>query len=356
MVPEAGRQNNNNLITKELTMKINRQELLMALETVKPGLANREMIEQSTQFAFMGNRVVTYNDEISISHPVTGIELTGAIPADPLYHLLSKAKKEEIEITMTSSEIQFGMGAEKAGLPLATEIKLPLDELGTPGKWKPIPENFVEALLFCIFSCSRDMSKPVLTCIHVHNEGRIESSDNHRITRYWTDPIPVKTFLLPATSAQHVLKPDIVEIAEGKGWIHLKTKQGTVYSCRVFAENYPETGDFFKVEGTEIKLPKSLPEILERAEVFAKQEFLLDQKTEITLENNKMKIRTEGPQGWYEGEMNMKYKEDPITISIHPKFLREVIGKVQTCILGERVMKFEGTNWEHVVSMSVASK
>ena len=44
-------------------------ELIKALEAVRPGLANKEMIEQSTSFAFMKDRVVTYNDEISISYP-----------------------------------------------------------------------------------------------------------------------------------------------------------------------------------------------------------------------------------------------------------------------------------------------
>ena len=51
-------------------MKINRLILQKALETVKPGLANKEMIEQATSFAFMKDKVVTYNDEISISYQI----------------------------------------------------------------------------------------------------------------------------------------------------------------------------------------------------------------------------------------------------------------------------------------------
>jgi len=77
-------------------MNIQKEQLKKALETVKPGLAGKEIIEQSTSFAFMGDRVVTYNDEISISHPVEGLNLTGAIRAEELYQLLSKLKREEI--------------------------------------------------------------------------------------------------------------------------------------------------------------------------------------------------------------------------------------------------------------------
>ena len=66
-------------------MKVNKEKLRQALEIVRPGLANKEVIEQATSFAFMDGRVVTYNDEISISHPVEGIEIEGAVKADQLY-------------------------------------------------------------------------------------------------------------------------------------------------------------------------------------------------------------------------------------------------------------------------------
>ena len=75
-------------------MKINKAELQTALEKVKPGLASRELIEQSTSFAFMGDRVVTYNDEISISHPVAGVDINGAVKAQALYDFVSEVKKE----------------------------------------------------------------------------------------------------------------------------------------------------------------------------------------------------------------------------------------------------------------------
>ena len=48
-------------------MKLNKADLQRALEIVKPGLANKEMIEHSTSFAFINGKVITYNDEISLS-------------------------------------------------------------------------------------------------------------------------------------------------------------------------------------------------------------------------------------------------------------------------------------------------
>ena len=91
-------------------MKINKAELQNALEKVKPGLAGKELIEQSTSFSFVNNRVVTYNDEISISHPVKGLEIKGAVKAQALYSFLGKVKKEEIDVEYEDNQIIIKTG------------------------------------------------------------------------------------------------------------------------------------------------------------------------------------------------------------------------------------------------------
>lgn len=332
-------------------MKINKTELQKALEIVKPGLANKEIIEQSTSFAFMGDRVVTYNDEISISHPVKGLDLTGAIPAQELYQLLRKTKKDELELSLEGAEILISSGRDKAGLTLSREITLPLDEFTLPEKWKKVPTNLLSAIKFCSFSCSRDMSRPVLTCVHVRKDGVVEASDSFRITQYQTEKLPVDTLLIPASSAQHLVNLDATEMAEGDGWGHFRTKEGTIFSCRVFADNYPDTSRFFTAEGTEIKLPKNLGDILDKAGIFAKQDFTLAQKTEITIADNKMTVRTENVAGWFEAQTNIRYKGDPISLAINPQFLQEIAEKELTCIVGTSLLRFEGENWKHVVAL-----
>ncbi len=74
-----------------------RKDLLKALDEVKPGVATKEMVEQTTSFAFIGDRVATYNNEIGISAVVPGINtvMSGAIRAEEMYKLMNKIKKEE---------------------------------------------------------------------------------------------------------------------------------------------------------------------------------------------------------------------------------------------------------------------
>ena len=211
-----------------------KQDLLTALETVKPGLASKEMIEQSTSFAFMNGQVVTYNDEISLSHPIPDLEIKGAVQAEELYKLLNRLKEDEIEVEIKKNELRLESGNTKAGLTLQQEIKLPLEEIGETGKWKILPENFLKHVRFAMTCCSRDMSRPVLTCVHISKEGLIEGSDSLRITRCQLEgEMPVKTFLLPVSASVEVVKLEPTKVAEGDGWIHFKTDEGTILSCRI---------------------------------------------------------------------------------------------------------------------------
>ena len=79
-------------------MKITKDELINTLKAVRPGLAAKEIIEQSTNFIFKDNTVATYNDEIMITHP-TDLDLEGAVQASHFFTLLNKVKDEEIDLS-----------------------------------------------------------------------------------------------------------------------------------------------------------------------------------------------------------------------------------------------------------------
>ena len=113
-------------------MKINKAELQRALEKVKPGLANRELVEQSTSFAFVRDRVITYNDEISISHPVTGLEVCGAVKAQALYEFLNKIRREEIDVEWEENQVVIRAGRAKARL-VRQEVSYPWKKWGKSG-------------------------------------------------------------------------------------------------------------------------------------------------------------------------------------------------------------------------------
>ena len=334
-------------------MKIIKSDLLGALEIVKPGLANREIIEQVTSFAFINGMVVTYNDRISIAHPVPGLELEGAVVADNLYKFLSKIKDEEIELEVEGNEIIITSGRSKAGLTLQSEIKLPLKrELETKAKWKDLPENFVEGMKFVMSACSKDMSMPIYTAVHVNKEGYVEGTDRYRIAHFeLSSEMPVETFLLPATSAVEVVKLQPTKIAEGGGWMHFQTEEGTIISCRIYAEEFPSSKAFLKMEGAKLILPKTVEEVLDRAMIFAKRDHLLDESVDITVSNNRLKVSAKAEAGWFKEETNMRYEGDPIMFSIAPYLLKGILSKTQGCEITSNKLKFEGEGWKYITTL-----
>lgn len=339
--------------------KMKKEALLTALEIVKPGLASKEAIEQTTAFAFVKKRVVTYNDEISISHPLEGIDFTGAVQAEELYQLLKKIKPKkgekesdlEIDVKITDHEILISAGRIKAGITLQSEVKLPLEEISKPGKWLPLPEGFLKSAQFVMGACSKSQSKPALMCVHVHEDGYAEGSDNYRIMRHQIkEPMPVKTFLIPASSVRALLTITPTQIAESSGWVHFKTEENTIISCRIFEDTYPDATKFLNVQGTEISFPKTISAILDRASIFSKNENNEEGEVHIQLDKNRIKIRSKSIAGWFEEEANVPYDGEPLEFEVTPSMLTNVLNESQTCIYSERLLKFEGENWVYIAA------
>jgi DNA polymerase III sliding clamp (beta) subunit (PCNA family) len=332
-------------------MKVDKKQLKGALEIVKPGLANKETIEQTTSFAFLGDRVVTYNDEISISHPIAGLELTGAVQAEEMYQLLNKVKTDEIELTITDTEIQITSGRTTAGLALKL-VKLPLEEVEGEKNWKALPKDFIHFAKFAMDSCSTDMSTPKLTCICAHSNGCIEGSDGYRIAKcQLKEEMPVKTFLVPSSFIPVLANLQPTKIAEGEGWIHFKTELNTEISCRIYDEEYPDTSSMTKVKGHTVLLPHSTSEVLDRAMVFSKRSHFLDEVVLIVIEKNRIKVSSESKAGWFKEEINIHYDGPQIAFKITPTLLKDILEETQACIYNDKALKFEGEGWVYVMAL-----
>ena len=339
-------------------MKINKSELQNALEKVKPGLAQKELIEQATSFTFLGDRVVTYNDEISISHPVEGLNVTGAIKAQALYDFLNKVKKDEIDIEWQENQVIIKAGRTKAGLVFEQEVKLPLEEeIGEIGEWQELPENTLDALKLCHPCTSKDMSRPVLTCVHVGGNV-IEASDSYQIIRYeMKEEIPA-SFLIPANSVKELVKYDVKEMAKGDSWIHFKTEDGTIFSARIIGGEFPDTSSYLDIEGAEFRFPETTKDALDRANVFAKDDNSAGDIPVITVavDGKKMDLSTKNSYGWFEEKLKTDYEGEPFQFVVGIEFMIALFEKLKNCIIGEDRIGFSGENWKHVIAMQAGKE
>ncbi len=331
-------------------MKINRTEFQAKLNLLRPGLADKEIISQSTSFVFHDSRIYTYNDMVAVSVPFES-DLEGAVPGEALIQLLDKMTQETITVNMTDDQFTVQAKNVAAGLRIEKEISLPVDELEIPAEWKKLPADFPTALRFCMFSTSSDTSKPVLTCVHI-NDNFIESCDNYRATRYFVPEKGMENLLIPQSSANALLKYKAGKYGITEGWVHFDA-EGVVFSCRTYAEEYPNVGPLFKVVGKKLSLPEGIDTALDRAAIFTSMRKAVDEIATLALGDGVLTITGMGDSGWYKEKLKVDYHEEPIKFCVNPHFLKEAIPLTREITLGTGALVLAGDCFKHVVSLSV---
>lgn len=331
---------------------MDREKLIAILQSTRAGLADKDIVEHASSFIFANEQVLAFNGEISVHYPLP-LDFEGVVPADKLLAFLDKGKKDEIKLEASGNELLLKCGRAKAGIVLSSEIPEYLESLKIPRKgWAPIPDGFVDALQFCFFSVSRDMTKPVLTCVHIVKD-IIESCDAFRATRrILSKSANLDELLIPAPVIKYLRRFGITEYANDNTWIHFRNEDEAILSCRLFQGQYPALKELlnFDIKGTSISFPDSLGEMLDGAGVFADAEFDTDRSVAITVQDGKLIVRAEGGEGWFEQSARAKGIKD-LNFTIHPGFLQEVLKHSGEAKLTERTILFKGENFVHVVSL-----
>ena len=324
-------------------MKINRNEILKTLVVLQEGLSQKD-INQFSSIVFKKNYAFSYNDEVAVSHPIK-TDIVGAVPGKELYQLISKVSSEEVELTIKDNELFVKGSRAKAGLRLEAEILIPLDELGTPDKWVGLPENFCEAVSFCMPTCCRDLTFPALVCVHITSE-YAESCDNYRVSRFEfveASKAFKKPILVPARNLKSILNIEPVEFASTDGWVHFKNEDNVVVSSRVYQDEFPDVEGFLKVKGKKTNLPKKLNEVLDRANVLSDGE-----RITIDIGGDSLTVKAQGKAGWFEEKVKTIEGVD-CEFDITPEFLKSVLKLDAEMIVGKTMLAFKGENFIHSV-------
>jgi DNA polymerase III sliding clamp (beta) subunit (PCNA family) len=160
--------------------------------------------------------------------------------------------------------------------------------------------------------------------------------------------MPIDTFLIPAMSTLDMLRLQPTKIADGQGWVHFKTDDGTIISCRLFDDSFPDTASMLRVKGTKIILPKNINNVLDRAGVFAKRDHALDESISITIEEDKFIVHADADSGWFEESLPIKYTGPSLTICVTPYTLKSILNETQACEVSDRKLKFAGEGWVYI--------
>ena len=161
-----------------------------------------------------------------------------------------------------------------------------------------------------------------------------------------------------------MLDYDFTEMSFGNSWIHFRDNTGLVFSCRLFSGRFPdiEASGILNVQGETVVFPSNLIDMLDRALVFAKNFNSYDLvKTgipllDISFKDKLFKVKIQGESGWFEEFVELDYEGTPISFSANPLLLRDIVDKTNKCVVGERCVKFQNDEWEHVIALAIRTE
>lgn len=342
-------------------MRVNRLDLLNTLKAVQPGLAKKEIVDQSNCFIFMDGKVMTYNEEIACTSD-TELKIEGAVQAEPLLAILEKMQEDEVEIKQGEGELLYRGKKREGGIRMEEEAILPIDDVDMPKKWGRIDENFVDAVSMVGKCAGTDASHFNTTCVHIFPKW-IEACDNSQVARFKLRTGISEPTLVRRSAIKHIQDLGFTEIGTTASWLHFRMKGDTetILSCRRYLRDEMDTaamfdvGKLLEVEGTPITLPKGIVEAASKAQIFS-QDNSDDTMITIQIKSGKMRITGRGVSGWYRETKAAKYEGPPLSFRIDPRLLEEITNQSEHCEITEDRLKIESSKFTYVTCLEPEKK
>lgn len=332
-------------IEKPLT--VNREHLLSALDFAKGGLAQREIIQQSTCFIFKDGLIQTYNEKTCCRIPSPlGSNLTAAIPSAPLLEILGELPEEELQVSLKNNQLQLKGRGRVAKINIEARIYLDVDSIeqpleGAKGEgWTPLHDDFCEAISIVQQCAMFKGGEAALSCIHIHPQW-VEACDLARVCfcRFALSTLFPESVLIRRESVQNLGNMGASRFAITNGWVHFEGPRGAVLSCRRYTDvvDFPDLSPNVQIVGQPLEFSKSLPDELKRAQIFASPDGEDNNFLRIDVyqtlngkdggKKGEMRLEGKGPAGSYTCRKGAGYQGEDMTFYIPPQMLLDILKK-----------------------------
>ena len=339
-------------------MKINKNELLGVIAKVKPGLATKEIIEQTGHLIFTCNEIVTNNDRICVMHPFD-CDIAFSVKAEEFSKILSGISENEIEITVKEDTISIETPSTTASLSIIVDeagkvehfIEAIQDEIERKDFWQPLPKEFLEGLFLCAFSANKDVATGVRACVAIR-EDNIYSTDNIRASNYIMDK-SMEEMLIPAKEAMELTKYQVVEYGISENWIHFATKHGIIFNCKAFKGEYPYSAleKLFVDRVSDLEFPTGLKDAVQAVTILAEGELEVNKMIRVSVTKKKITVKAEKERGWIEKSVPFEYKGETINFIINPIFFAQILKHATEFSLVDNMAQFCTSNFYHILSL-----
>ena len=331
-------------------MRVNRSNLLQALNTVKPVITSNDFLHQDTHFIFTGDYVAAYDGYMGIKCRFE-TDFMCTVPFNEFYSILDRIECEEVIIEMAKNKICFEGINVKGELNVNIEIE---DKflLHHPDDWKHLPGDFIDAINFCLPSTSQNATKPILMYLNVQGD-TMESTDNYRISQYRMKGSVADPLLIHANYGSCINKHLITKYNLDDSWIFFRTDDGVIFYCRKVEYQYPNLDSIIEqfVDGITIVFPSGIIDAINVSSILAGGSLDIESKIKVTIENNKLVCTGCNDVGKVDCMLDFNFSGNSFSFVINPVFFSAILKKSNTAIVGQDRIMFIGDNFKHLIAL-----
>lgn len=318
-----------------------RIELLNILEKVKPGIASNDLVESMTYFLFSKKDIITYNDKISIQHPLK-TEFNLFVKAKDLYKIVSTLTTETISLTEKKGKLNIKSKSINANLSTIEDPEIlarikTVDKSLKNAKWEKLPDNFNESISLCSFNASNQEADKSLTCVYINNKDCV-ASDNHKIAHSILSET-METMLIKASEIKNLIAINPIEYSTSKAWLHFRNEDKCIFSIRRVDGEFPDFFPFFDFEGDKINLSSNMLEGMNLTSVLIEQE---NPFVTIKIAKGFCNIFGKSDAGKIQHRSKIDYKgKKEISFIINPEFLKEMMSHSSSITVSKERAKLQ---------------
>lgn len=317
-------------------MKLNREALLRAVETVKPGLATRELIEELTCCWFDGKTATAYNDaSLGIQVPFQG-ELVGGIRGSILLGVLTHSRAREVEVdSPADGEAILKCGRTKLRLSLLAPDRA-VWEFPSLGKAKghKLSKPVLEALKAVLIATAPNSAAPEqtgVTLIHAKDQLHMFTINDRCVAHSTTkDTWELKKnykVTIPSTFVDQLLK-----LADAKSELYLLDDAVVLVTgdyVKLYARlvDVAKPTDFFSLTADLTKkaeffpTPPRLKLALERASIMLNGQN--SSAVSVKVEDDKLTLHAKAPYGELRDSIKLDKKVPAASVRAEPELLKQ---------------------------------
>jgi len=340
-------------------MRCRRKELVNLLKLSKRFVSKSDFGETT---CFMPGKIIGYDGMIFMQVPFAEADVTCAFDLEKLLSVVEGAGGEEVELKLKDGVIEFSSNDTKAELKVKEDVSVFVEAVDVSGvKFKRLPEDLLDAMFLVSFSTSKDIANKVFSCVCVDGD-MVFATDNFRVSKYKLKKFINVTFLVPASSVSRLVgfskEFPLVEFAYDGVFVHFRSKEGAVFSCRLFLdEEFPSKDTIlsvFRVEGKRFEFPEGVKDAVKAVSFLVKDQFELDRVVSVSVKGGKVVCRAEKEGEWVEKVVPCG-KREKFQFLCNPDFLVEALERAFEVTVGKESILFRSKDgrFEHLVALYV---